>query len=143
MAAKRKSSKKTTTKKQTRTTTRSAEGNRQLYSVVWFAVAIFLLCVVFIKGQNIWTYIHNFIFGIFGVTAYFYPFLLGFIAVMFATNKIGSSIKAKIIEGTSVVVLIGAIIDIFATKVPDLTFWKHLAGACCRRNCHLRLVTCI
>lgn len=129
MAAKRKSSKKTTTKKQTRTTTRSAEGNRQLYSVVWFAVAIFLLCVVFIKGQNIWTYIHNFIFGIFGVTAYFYPFLLGFIAVMFATDKIGSSIKAKIIEGTSVVVLIGAIIDIFATKVTDLTFWKHLAAA--------------
>ncbi len=129
MAAKRKSSKKATTKKQTSKQQRLCEGNRQLYSVVWFAVAIFLICVVFIKGQNIWTFIHNFIFGVFGVTAYFYPFLLGFIAVMFATDKIGSSIKAKIIEGTSVVVLIGAVIDIFATKVTDVSFWRYIATA--------------
>ena len=125
MASKKKSSKKTT-RKQSKAAAR-AEGNRQLYSVVWFAVAIFLLCIVFIKGQNIWTFIHNFIFGVFGITAYFYPFLLGFIAVMFAINKMGSSIKAKIIEGTSIVVLIGAIVDIFATKVSDVSFWKYLA----------------
>ena len=56
----------------------SAAGKRQLLSVIWFAVAVFLLCVVFIKGQNVWLAIHNAIFGIFGVTAYFYPFLLFF-----------------------------------------------------------------
>ncbi len=59
----------------------TAAGRRQLLSVIWFAVAVFLLCVVFIKGQNVWLAIHNAIFGVFGVTAYFYPFLLGFVAV--------------------------------------------------------------
>ncbi len=102
--------------------------NRQLLSVIWFAVAIFLLCVVFIKGENVWLWIHNFIFGIFGVTAYFYPFLLGFIAVMSAMDKMGNSIKAKIIEGTFIVVLIGACIDIFS-KHTDVSFWQHLSGA--------------
>ena len=126
MATKRKGSKSQTPKKQT---ARANDGNRQLHSVIWFAVAVFLLCVVFIKGQNIWTFIHNFIFGIFGVTAYFYPFLLGFIAVMFATDKMGNSIKAKLIEGSAIVILIGSVIDVFTTKNPDLPFWEHLTNA--------------
>ncbi len=129
MATKKKGSTKSTPQKQNRRAVPVNEGNRQLHSVIWFAVAVFLLCVVFIKGQNIWTFIHNFIFGIFGVTAYFYPFLLGFIAVMFATDKMGSSIKAKLIEGSAVVVLIGAVIDVFTTKDPDLTFFEHLTTA--------------
>ena len=127
--ATRKKGSKTASQKSRRTTTRSQEGNRQLYSVVWFAIAIFLLCVVFIKGQNIWTFIHNFIFGIFGVMAYFYPFLLGFIAVMFAIDKMESSIKAKIIEGTGIIILIGAVVDIFTGSNADLSFFSHLANA--------------
>ncbi len=129
MATKRKGSTKSTPKKQNKRAVQTNEGNRQLHSVIWFAVAVFLLCVVFIKGQNIWTFIHNFIFGIFGVTAYFYPFLLGFIAVMFATDKMGSSIKAKLIEGSAIVVLIGAVIDVFSTKDPDLSYFEHLTNA--------------
>ncbi len=128
MATKKKSSN-TTARKKTQKVVQNTEGNRQLHSVIWFAVAVFLLCVVFIKGQNLWTFIHNFIFGVFGVTAYVYPFLLGFIAVMFAINKMGSSIKVKIVEGTCVLVLIDALIDIFTVKDASLTFFKHLADA--------------
>ncbi len=102
--------------------------NRQLLSVIWFTVAIFLLCVVFIKGENVWQALHNFIFGIFGVTAYFYPFLLGFVAVISAMDKLGSSIKAKIIESTLSVVLIGSCIDVFS-KHSDVSFWQHLTNA--------------
>ena len=90
----------TATKIQNRTVAReTAQGRRQLMSVIWFAVAIFLLCIVFIKGQNVWLAMHNAIFGMFGVTAYFYPFLLGTVAVLFAMDKVGGSINAKIIDG--------------------------------------------
>lgn len=106
-----------------------AAGKRQLLSVIWFAVAVFLLCVVFIKGQNVWLAIHNAIFGIFGVTAYFYPFLLGFVAVLFAMDKVGGSINAKIIESGVLVVLIGAAVDIFVKHNEALTFWEHLVNA--------------
>ncbi|MBE6786719.1 MAG: DNA translocase FtsK [Ruminococcaceae bacterium] len=129
MATKKKRSTKQAPKKQNTKTQKQNDGNRQLHSVIWFAVAVFLLCVVFIKGQNIWTFIHNFIFGIFGVTAYFYPFLLGFIAIMFATDKMGSSIKAKLIEGSAIAILIGAVIDVFTTQNPDLTFFEYLTSA--------------
>ena len=107
----------------------TAAGKRQLMSVIWFAVAVFFLCIVFIKGQNVWLAIHNAIFGIFGVTAYFYPFLLGFVAVLFALDKVGGSINAKIIESSVLVVLIGAAVDIFVKHNEDFTFWQHLVNA--------------
>ena len=132
-AAKKKGSKSrsaTATKIQNEASKReTAAGKRQLMSVIWFAVAVFLLCVVFIKGQNIWLAMHNFIFGVFGVTAYFYPFLLGVVAVLFAMDKIGGSINAKIIESGVLVVLVGAAVDIFIKHDEALTFWQHLTSS--------------
>ena len=119
----------TATKIQNREKRQETAGKRQLMSVIWFAVAVFFLCVVFIKGQNVWLAIHNAIFGIFGVTAYFYPFLLGFVAVLFAMDKVGGSINAKIIESGVLVVLIGAAVDIFVKHNDALTFWHHLVNA--------------
>ena len=120
----------TATKIQNRTEAReTTQGRRQLMSVIWFAVAVFLLCIVFIKGQNVWLAMHNAIFGVFGVTAYFYPFLLGTVAVLFAMDKVGGSINAKIIESGVLVILIGAAVDIFVKHDASLTFWQHLTAA--------------
>ena len=99
--------------------------NNQLLSVIWFAVAIFLLCVVFIKGQNVWLAIHNVMFGIFGVLAYFYPVLLGAIAVFCAMDKFTGSIKAKLLETNILVILIGAAIDIFIDN-KAAGFWQQV-----------------
>ena len=135
MAAKKKSGKSragsaTATKIQNSSAKKEAvQGRRQLLSVIWFAVAVFLLCVVFIPGQNVWLAIHNFIFGVFGVTAYFYPFLLGFVAVLFAMDKIGGSMNAKVIESGILVILVGAAVDIFSKHNDALTFWQHLTAA--------------
>ena len=135
MAAKKKSGKSragsaTATKIQNSSAKKEAvQGRRQLLSVIWFAVAVFLLCVVFIPGQNVWLAIHNFIFGVFGVTAYFYPFLLGFVAVLFAMDKIGGSMNAKVIESGILVMLVGAAVDIFTKHNAALTFWQHLTAA--------------
>lgn len=135
MAAKKKSGKSragsaTATKIQNSSAKKEAvQGRRQLLSVIWFAVAVFLLCVVFIPGQNVWLAIHNFIFGVFGVTAYFYPFLLGFVAVLFAMDIIGGSMNAKVIESGILVILVGAAVDIFTKHNAALTFWQHLTAA--------------
>ena len=122
--AKRKTGRKTAEKRKTA----QAAAQTQLLSVIWFAVSVLLLFIVFIKGENFWTKIHNFIFGIFGVTAFFYPFLLGFVAVISAMDKMASSIKAKIIEANIIVVLIGSCVDIFSAHTAD-TFWHHLSAA--------------
>ncbi len=93
----------------------ATKATRQLHSVIWFAVAIFLVFVVFVKGEHIWTVLHEFMFRLFGITAYFYPFLLGAVAIIFATDKLSSNINAKIIESIVLVVLVGAFIDVCST----------------------------
>ena len=118
-------------KKRTRSAKKAAatnNANRQLLSVIWFAVSVFFLCVVFIKGENLWAGLHNIIFGIFGVTAFAVPFLLGFIAIMYALDKIKGSFKAKMIEAAVLIVLVGAAIDVFSSH-SEVDFWEHLVSA--------------
>ncbi len=120
-------------KKKTDSTTSRKKANtakRQLKSVIWFAISIFFICVVFIKGENLWSVLHNFIFGIFGVTAFFYPFYLGAVAVLFAIDKIKHRVGIKILSSGVLVLLISAAVDIFSTAANEsLGFWTHLKNA--------------
>ncbi len=109
--------------------TASTSSKRQLHAVIWFTVAIFLMCVVFIKGENVWTAIHNFMFGIFGVMAYFYPFLLGFVAVLVAMDRASGTMGAKVIESGVLAVLIGSLVDAFAVYEKGMVFSKHISEA--------------
>ncbi len=128
MAAKKKSASKRAqgSKNSQNAALQSNNANRQLLSVIWFAVAIFFLCVVFIKGENLWLGLHNIIFGIFGVTAFALPFLLGFVAIVYALDKIKGTFYAKLIESGLLLMLIGAaidvFIDIFAKTDSEMTF---------------------
>lgn len=105
------------------------EGKRQLIAVLLFAFSIFLAAVVFIKGQNVWTEIHNIIFMLFGVTTYIYPFFLGTVAVFMALGKTTPKIKAKFIETEVLILLLGTAIDIGAVFHTGLKFSAHLSLA--------------
>lgn len=121
------STKKKARKKTTQAVSHNNATNRHLKSVIWFAVSLFFICVVFIKGDNLWTMLHNFIFGLFGITAFFYPFYLGAIAVLYAMDKIKDTIGKKIISSGVLVWFIAAAIDVFAVNEPD--FIEHIAEA--------------
>ncbi len=119
------------TKKKTRSTKKAQAkntANRHLVSVIWFAISLFFLCVVFIEGENLWLGLHNIIFGLFGVTAFAVPFLLGFVAIMYALDKINGSFKAKMIESAILILLIGAAVDVFSSH-GDVGFGEHLVSA--------------
>ena len=103
--------------------------NRQLKAVILFAVAVFLLFVVFVEGQNIWTFMHNAMFGIFGVTAFFYPLLLGVIAFLYASNKKTSSSIGKTVTFSVLALFVGALVDICIKYDEGITFGAHLAEA--------------
>ena len=110
--------------------TKKNSGHRQMMAVLWFAVALFLGAVLLYKGANAWEALHNFFLGVFGITAYFYPVLMGVVAVLFAMDKVSGSITAKMIESTVLVMLIGAAIDIFSINPESMAkFGDHLAAA--------------
>ncbi len=105
---------------------KKATASRQLSAVIWFAVAVLLMCIVFIRGENLWTHLHNLMFRLFGITAYVYPFLLGFVAVMAAMDMSSNSTNAKVIEAGVLGTLIGACVDAFANFGEGLTFSEHI-----------------
>ncbi len=102
---------------------------RQVISILLFAVAIFLMCVVLIEGQNAWLALHNFMFGVFGLCAYIWPLFLGLVAVLCALDRLYGSVCTKIIEASVFVVLVGAAIDIFSVHAETETFFAYLSDA--------------
>lgn len=101
-------------------------GRRQMTAVILFAVAVFLLFVTVIKGEKAWLWMHNTLFGLFGICAYIWPIVLGLIAVLAALDKLYGAVYAKIIEGSVTVVLIGAAVDIFSGLALNNGFAGHI-----------------
>ncbi|MDD4699166.1 MAG: DNA translocase FtsK, partial [Oscillospiraceae bacterium] len=140
MATQTKSKKKKSTPKSSATATeinkmeaerrrQMTAGKRQITAIILFAVSIFLLSVVFIKGQYGWLALHNFMFGLFGVCAYIWPLLLGFVAVLCAMDKLYDYVSVKVIECSALIGLIGGAVDIFSTHVEGQKFFAHFIYA--------------
>ena len=121
--AKAKSSSKHSSKQAARKTAK-----RQVYAIIWLAVAVLWACIVFIRGENLWTWIHNFMFSIFGITALILPVLLGFAAIMVALDKMSKAVKVRTVETAVLAVLIGATIDVFANYNQNLLFGDHISN---------------
>ena len=99
----------------------------QVMAIIWLAVAVFWACIVFIRGEKLWTVIHNFMFSMFGICAFVLPLLLGFAAIMVAMDKMSKAVKVRTIEGTVLAVLLGSCIDIFANYASGLSFGEHIS----------------
>ncbi|MCQ2449935.1 MAG: DNA translocase FtsK, partial [Clostridia bacterium] len=108
---------------------KQTQSNRQISAVVWFAVAIFLGCIVFIRGGNVWRAMHDFMFGLFGVTAYIYPFLLAFVAVLVSMENVESSVGFKVGETVALAVLVAACVDSFVLYDKNVKFAQHASVA--------------
>ena len=100
----------------------------QAKAIIWLAVAVFWACVVFIRGEKVWTWMHNFMFSVFGITAFVFPVLLAFAAIMVACGKMSKSVKVRTIETAVLVTLVGACIDVFAQFTAGMSFGEHISA---------------
>ncbi len=101
----------------------------EVKAIIWFALSLFLMALVFIKGENFWTDMHKFIFGVFGVTAFVVPFFMCAIACFYALNKLTSTAKIKFIEGGAFLVILNATIDVFMKCNREVDYLHHLSDA--------------
>ena len=70
---------------------------RQTAAVILFAVAILLLFIIIIKGEKVWSFLHNVTFGLFGICAIILPIILGGVAVMLTLDKTYQKIRLTIV----------------------------------------------
>ena len=115
-SAKASTAKKRTTKKET-----SAKQNsqRQLWALVLFGASLILGVLTFLEGENFWAILHKGFFGIFGVSAYIVAPLALIISILLAFEQSFVSIKSKIFQALSLVLLSSGAFHIFFGIVPE------------------------
>lgn len=100
----------------------------QEISILLFASSILLSCLILIKGENVWTLLHNFILGLFGVSAFLLPILLCYTAFAILVSN-NSKINLKIWQSVSIIFLFSTTTYLFSNegKYFEENYFKTLA----------------
>ncbi len=105
---------------------------RQAAAVILFAVALFLLFVALIPGGdtfNAWSALHMTMHGVFGLCAFAFPILLGFVAISIAKSEENSTIIRHIWQSGLCLLLLGAVLEIFTVDVTGATYASAVSSA--------------
>ncbi len=124
-------SRKTSAKKaaETRKKRQAAEAARkQTTAVLLFAGAILLFCLVIIPGESLWGLLHNTVLGLFGICSYIFPFLMGYLAVVYAMEH-AVDFRIKPWQCVMAFVTIVTTIHLFVADAQTETYWEAIRGA--------------
>ncbi|CZT57970.1 DNA translocase SpoIIIE [Eubacteriaceae bacterium CHKCI005] len=102
--------------------------HRQAWSVVLFAVALLLIAMLFIPGQSLWAGIRGGLFGLFGVSAYVWPPVLIYIAVIAALDQPIGKIGTKVWQAFTLVGMVCSAIHIFTHAAGAADIGSYFAG---------------
>lgn len=93
--------------------------SRQLWAIIVFALGVLFASVTLIKGQNIWSLLHNFILGLFGWSAFLIAPIFFYIAIMATMDKPLGSVKHKIWQTFLLAGFFSGAVQIFGMGIPD------------------------
>lgn len=105
------------------------KSQKQMSAVVIFAVAIFNLCVCFIKGGNAWNFLREIMFGMFGVCAFVLPLVLFYIAIMTALDKPANNVGFKVTQAFVLTAFICAAVFIFSCDSVPSSYFESIADS--------------
>ena len=87
-----------------------ATAARQRAAIILFASAVLVFCIALFEGQSAWMWLHESLFGLFGVCAWALPFMLAALSIIFALNKpVISTNSVFICAGIFVFILSGIV----------------------------------
>lgn len=107
----------------------NSSGGNQIAAIILFASALLLLFLVFVSGSGIWGALRSLLFGLFGFTAYLYPFILIYIAVMATLDRLDSKASYKVIESVFLITIIASAIHIFGFSAEKADYLTDIANA--------------
>lgn len=125
MASKKRSAK----KKASRQTAVKDSARQQVHAVILLAVAVLVFCFAVIQGENVWTWIHNVLLGVFSFSAYVIPVLLGFVSIMLALNKDTGTLSVRVWQSAVFALLLNSTVYTFVVDSSQHNFWRTLANA--------------
>ncbi|MEE1279689.1 MAG: hypothetical protein UHH95_02520, partial [Oscillospiraceae bacterium] len=128
MATRGTSGKKKTSARRGRPTKAQAEAKRQsaiqssrrqLWALVLFGASLILGVLTFLEGENFWSVLHRGFFGLFGIAAYLVAPLALLISVLLAFEQYIGSVKTKIFQALTLVMLMSGAFHIFFSVQPE------------------------
>lgn len=109
--------------------TAKSMGRRQITAIVLFMLAVLMLFILFIKGTNVWEFMHSAMYGLFGLLAILAPILLGYLAVMLALDRSDKSFARIVIMPCGLLLFLCTTVDIFSNSVDNMSFFGYVGNA--------------
>lgn len=81
-------------------------------AIIYGAIAVIFALMIIIKGENVWTAVRSFFFGVFGFGIFLIPILMIYLCLITEKEKQVARFKAKIIISSLIILLVGALIYI-------------------------------
>ena len=81
-------------------------------AIIYGAIAVIFALMIIIKGENVWTAVRSFFFGVFGFGIFLIPILMNYLCLITEKEKQVARFKAKIIISSLIILLVGALIYI-------------------------------
>ena len=103
-----------------------SSARQQVNAVILLAVAVLMFCLAIIEGENVWTWLHNMMLGLFSFAAYVIPILLGYVAVMLALEKERGRIALRGWECGVFILLVNSIVFAFTMDAADMNYWTAI-----------------
>lgn len=97
--------------------------NRMCSSVI-FILGVFILFLTYIKGQAVWLWMHNVLWGLMGVSAVLFAPIMLYVAVMLAMDRSKSAVITKVIQGGVLMLLISPSFEIIYCLVNRLPIYE-------------------
>ena len=104
------------------------EENRQRTAIILGGIAVIFLAATLIKGEHLWLGIHNFIFGLFGITAFAWPVMLLYITVVIASNRSMISVRSNILGASAFTLLLSGFVHLVSDSVDLETIGEQFAA---------------
>lgn len=108
---------------------RSSGLSPRVRAILYAAVAAVFVCIIFIKGSNVWTMIRSFFFGVLGFGIFLVPVTLFYLCVMTEKEKQLARYKLKLFLCVVIILFIGALIYAGSgAKYSDMNFFACLGN---------------
>ena len=108
---------------------RSSGLSPRVRAILYVAVAAVFVCIIFIKGSNVWTMIRSFFFGVLGFGIFLVPVTLFYLCVMTEKEKQVARYKLKLFLCVVIILFIGALIYAGSgAKYSDMNFFACLGN---------------
>lgn len=108
---------------------RSSRLSPRVRAILYAAVAAVFVCIIFIKGSNVWTMIRSFFFGVLGFGIFLVPVTLFYLCVMTEKEKQVARYKLKLFLCVVIILFIGALIYAGSgAKYSDMNFFACLGN---------------